>query len=491
MDPPPLIDFHPMERIQQIYSELPSLFAKDIARRHQMSIISSLQNTINPPALSTPLKRDRPDEEFNMSMKRRNTGDSNRPPSASMPPPSSIPLSMSTSNNSMSSSTVPISNSMLTLSHPMTNDGLMNGPTTINLNPTSHSNIHTSPTSNASSPPQSRPLQNQIQIQPQTMPSQQLHIPSPHLSEAQLAGLNPGVIGNTAEAQLAASNRERLRQAQIREAQIRAAQAAAAARQMSPSGGMGMGAGGMQPQQRQVQQMQPQQGMMMAGGSGVNPMGGVNGMNANAAAGPSNPGMAGSSAGGAMGGGGGNAGGGGGGAMSNVHLQQQQQQFLNILQTPNHPFLQYMTKMVPGFLGLPLQQQMQKMFIAQVNASVFFRFPAVLTFVRCRVTYGSNSTSSKINSTLSNKWLNSRCSSVTTRSHRCLHIIQCKACRIRLKFQILSQATSSRARFLDMEHTVTLHRPNRQCRNTSSSSNYHHHNNNNITSSAWTPPISV
>ena len=140
-----------------------------------------------------------------------------------------------------------------------------------------------------------------------------------------------------------------------------------------------MGAGGMQPQQRQVQQMQPQQGMMVAGGGGVNSMGGVNGMNANATAGPSNPGMVGSSAGGAMGGGGvsmggGSAGGGGGGGMSNANVQQ----FLNILHTPNHPFLQYMTKMVPGFLGLPLQQQVQKMMIAQVNAPFFFRFPAVL-----------------------------------------------------------------------------------------------------------------
>ena len=170
----------------------------------------------------------------------------------------------------------------------------------------------------------------------------------------------------------------------MRQAQIKAAQAAAA-RQMSPPGGMGMGASSMQPQQRQVQQMQPQQGMMMGGGGGVNPMGGVNGMNTNATAGPSNPGMVGSSGGGAMGGGGGamgggNAGGGGGGGggpMSNANMQQQ---FLTILQTPNHPFVQYMTKMVPGFLGLPLQQQMQKMLIAQVNASFFFRFLAALIF---------------------------------------------------------------------------------------------------------------
>ncbi|KAJ7590725.1 hypothetical protein C8J56DRAFT_1134341 [Mycena floridula] len=45
--------------------------------------------------------------------------------------------------------------------------------------------------------------------------------------------------------------------------------------------------------------------------------------------------------------------------------QQLQQQLFAILNNPNHQFLQYMLKTVPGFATLPVQQQMQRMMMTQ------------------------------------------------------------------------------------------------------------------------------
>ncbi|KAF5371942.1 hypothetical protein D9615_008087 [Tricholomella constricta] len=244
MDPPPTVKFGNMERIQQLYADLPSIFAKEIARRHQMGVIPTLPNST--------LKRDRPDEAAgDTAVKRRNTGDSKPPLSTTMPPPPSIPNAA-----------------------PMTQFSL--------------------PMANGAAHP---------------------HTASPQLSEAQIASLNPGLLSNPADAQLAASHRERARQAQIRAAQQQAA------RQMSPPQGQG-------------------QGQLVPTSSNPN-------VNVNAAAGPSNLG-----------------GGGGGRGMPDANVQQQ---LFRILQTPNHPFIQYMMRMVPGFETLPLQQQMQKMLFAQAS----------------------------------------------------------------------------------------------------------------------------
>lgn len=46
------------------------------------------------------------------------------------------------------------------------------------------------------------------------------------------------------------------------------------------------------------------------------------------------------------------------------------QAMYHMLQNPNHQFVQYMARSVPGFLGLPVQQQLQKMVMAQVRSII-------------------------------------------------------------------------------------------------------------------------
>ncbi|KAJ7895960.1 hypothetical protein B0H14DRAFT_3619022 [Mycena olivaceomarginata] len=78
MDPPPPLDFYSTERIQELYLELPTVFAKDLARRASLST-------------SSPLKRERSDDGMppdGMMNKRQNTGDGK---SMSMMPPPPIP----------------------------------------------------------------------------------------------------------------------------------------------------------------------------------------------------------------------------------------------------------------------------------------------------------------------------------------------------------------------------------------------------------------
>ncbi|KZT74485.1 hypothetical protein DAEQUDRAFT_720655 [Daedalea quercina L-15889] len=74
MVPPPPIDFLPMDRIQQLYAEMPVIFAKEIARREEAS---STPSGIPHADLQNGLKRGRPDELFpDLANKRRDTGDS-------------------------------------------------------------------------------------------------------------------------------------------------------------------------------------------------------------------------------------------------------------------------------------------------------------------------------------------------------------------------------------------------------------------------------
>ncbi|KAF8239531.1 hypothetical protein L208DRAFT_56497 [Tricholoma matsutake] len=251
MDPPPSIDFAPTDRIRQLYAELPSIFAKEIARRSQIPSLPP-SNVSSP---NTPLKRERSDESpVDIALKRRNTGDS-KSPSAMMPPPS-LP---STSHNSSTHFSLPMSN----------------GP-----------NVG----SGSAPPPPS----------------------SPQLSESQMSSINPGMM-NTSEAQLAASNRERVRQAQIR-----AAQQQQASRQMSPPS---------MPAQQQ-----------MHGGPMSN-------MNVNAAAGPSNSSN-----------------------MPSVNgvPDATLRQIYHVLRTPDHPFMRYMLRSQPNFQSLPTEVQVQRMMVAQV-----------------------------------------------------------------------------------------------------------------------------
>jgi hypothetical protein len=124
-----------------------------------------------------------------------------------------------------------------------------------------------------------------------------------------MASINPGVM-NTAEAQLAASNRERVRQAQIR-----AAHQHQASRQMSPPS---------IPAQHQI-----------------------HGGPVNAAAGPSN---------------------------TNGVPDATMRMVYNVLRTPEHPFMRYMTRTVPNFQMLPPELQVQRMIMAQVCLAFYLIF---------------------------------------------------------------------------------------------------------------------
>lgn len=268
MDPPPPLDFLPTERIQQLYVELPSIFAKEIARRQQNGIIPTAPPPIPGNAGSNPnpnLKRGRGDEAASDSAgKRRDTGE-NKGPSMMMPPPSSMPIANSPTHATPTQFSLPITNGNI----------------------------------------------------PTGMPQR-----SPQLSDPLLSQPSLGPMMNAGEAQMAASSRERARQAQIRAHQQQAV------RQISPPSAGGPGPG-PNPSQQQIS------------GHGGMPN------NINAAAGPSNlaspagmnPPM-----------------------PSNAMFQQCYQ----ILQTPNHPFIQYMNRAVQNFSTLPVQVQIQKMMIAQV-----------------------------------------------------------------------------------------------------------------------------
>src|SRR5271170_3624006 len=83
MECPYLVDFVPMERIQKLYGDLPSIFAKEIARRQQQIGISITAQPLS-------AKRDRShDSILESASKRRDTGESK---ASSMPPPA-LPIS--------------------------------------------------------------------------------------------------------------------------------------------------------------------------------------------------------------------------------------------------------------------------------------------------------------------------------------------------------------------------------------------------------------
>ncbi|KAF9076648.1 hypothetical protein BDP27DRAFT_809798 [Rhodocollybia butyracea] len=95
MDPPPPIDFLPMERIQQLYADLPSIFSRSIARHPSASGMGGNN-----------LKRERPDEGSSDPMaahKRRDIGEGKSTNGGLMPPPS-LPFQDQLSNGIPSSS---------------------------------------------------------------------------------------------------------------------------------------------------------------------------------------------------------------------------------------------------------------------------------------------------------------------------------------------------------------------------------------------------
>ncbi|KAJ7047797.1 hypothetical protein C8F04DRAFT_1172291 [Mycena alexandri] len=242
MDPPPPIDFYPTERIQELYMELPTVFAKDIARRASTS--------------ASPLKRERSDDNIpaDVMNKRRDTGESK---TMMPPPPMPIPSPVANAASPFANN----SNSNL--------GGMTNG-----------SGVGTPPGGDSLLGPQ-----------------------------------NP-MMGDP---QLSAASRERVRQAQMRAAQ----QQGQGNRQMSPPSSNNPNPG-------------PAGGAFPPGGGGG---GGGN----NAIAGPS-----------------------GAGGMP-PGMPQHVQQMYAILTTPGHPFVQYMSRMMPNFDSLPIGAKLQNMLKAHTQ----------------------------------------------------------------------------------------------------------------------------
>lgn len=333
MDPPSPVDFAPNERIRQLYSDLPSVFAKEMARRQQavlssVNASSALSTPVPPstPALTNPmpgtpgtpnpsvnhLKRDRPHDAHTpsepTSIKRRDTGES-KPNFGVAVSPSPAPST----------------------------------PSHNNMGPTNAGNMGNNMYMNQANGIPSTPNQAQLGL---GMPNGvtggggQGGSPAPF----PMGPLGTNLV-NTAEAQLAATNRDRARQAQIRAAQQLQLQQQQQSRQMSPSSSSGM------PNNQMGGQM-PNAAMNNVPGAsspGANPNGSGNMMSMNMGGGNA-PQQAHSQS--------------GGGGMS----QQNFQAMYQMLQTPNHPFVNYMVRNVQGFAQLPLQAQLQKMMVAQVRS---------------------------------------------------------------------------------------------------------------------------
>jgi hypothetical protein len=110
MEAPVAVDFVSMERIQQLYADLPSIFAGDIARIQQQQTIVPPKAPSLPPSIpvNPSLKRERADDvDANPANKRRDTGESKSPP---MRPPT-VPPTLPMMNNSPVSANFPMSNS--------------------------------------------------------------------------------------------------------------------------------------------------------------------------------------------------------------------------------------------------------------------------------------------------------------------------------------------------------------------------------------------
>lgn len=141
MEPPAPVDFMSMERIQQIYTELPAVFAKHISRRQQ------LLNTMPPPALNG-IKRERTDElPFDAMNKRRDTGET-KTLSAMLPPPNPLPASPP------NGSAGPIRNGISPPIPQIPDPILSNPPLTMTADPQRHSPVRPPPQSRSQMPPQ-------------------------------------------------------------------------------------------------------------------------------------------------------------------------------------------------------------------------------------------------------------------------------------------------------------------------------------------------
>ncbi|KAG7096552.1 hypothetical protein E1B28_003974 [Marasmius oreades] len=112
IDAPPPVEFTSTERVQQLYSDLATVFAKALAQRNQLS-----SATPQPMTPITTLKRERSEDiPLDMMNKRRDTGENKMLNSPSMMPPPSLPQSQQQENQYPSTSSTPIPNGMTPLS---------------------------------------------------------------------------------------------------------------------------------------------------------------------------------------------------------------------------------------------------------------------------------------------------------------------------------------------------------------------------------------
>lgn len=439
-----------VDHIRKLYSDLPIVFAKDLARKQATlsasnntssasntsgqggnvgaSTPSQTQTQSHPSTPASPpnhLKRERQDDgsaaaEGN-SAKRRDTGEGkSRSPisagstsgrSGSMPPPS-LPASAGarsppTVMNGPTTFSVPMSGGLSSQSQQQQGQqpGHQRQPS---AGPSPSGSVpatptlprHSTPTpapqtpkigtgqlpgstqsQNPSSSQHSQPNLSNLSQNPN--PSQSNHHPS-----NDLLSLPGGGSINSAEAQLAAANRERARQTQIRMAQAQQAQMRAQQQQSQGMSGVNPGMGGGQAGGMGTNMAGGMGGAAMSmgniGGGGMGDMMppatprlmqpqanlmGINGMGGGMSGGQGNMSMGG----GVQGSGGGMQGQPGQGSQPGQSVNANQalmHQMIQYLRTPNHPFVKFMLQNVPGFETMPAQMQIQKMIGARVCESL-------------------------------------------------------------------------------------------------------------------------
>jgi len=414
-EPPPPVDFVPVEqmnRIRQLYADLPNVFAKDIQRRQQMNMMITQQrggltqqqaqagagamngvptppnpmaSTLAPPSISSTLKRERPEDPTGLdgaagsvasiSNKRRDTGENKM-----MPPPSSIPIStnqpgqpgqnqgpmptvqqqqggINVSNGSPTSGGQPQQLQQPTpaqrIGSPISQQGHQQRTQTPQQRPPSQQSQR--PGSQPQAPNQAR--QSPTQISPDQLNSSNPN-PSSTPSSAGSAQPNATASGSMVNLNAEAAMAQRAKQMNLRSAQAQApaqqggvSNIAAGIRQMSPS------AIGGQPGNQQG---------MGGMGAGINPAMAGTSMNVNAGVGMGVGGA------GAMGGqpqGGMNR-----PPVTQQQMQQMQQQAMMCLQDPNNQLVNFAVARVPNFKALPPQHQVQRLIQLSVSGHICFGF---------------------------------------------------------------------------------------------------------------------
>ena len=97
MEPPVAVEFASMDRIQHLYSDMSTIFAKDVARRQLLNATHQGSPTAPSVALNGALKRTRPDDFPDIASKRRDVGE-NKPQVTQAPAPPVMSLSSAASH---------------------------------------------------------------------------------------------------------------------------------------------------------------------------------------------------------------------------------------------------------------------------------------------------------------------------------------------------------------------------------------------------------